>query len=244
MPKLRDYEPVVGTKVTNQILEEAAPLTNKHVVHISSAYAGGGVAGMLNSLVPLFNDIGIDTGWRFIIGTPDFFHVTKTFHNSLQGEKAHLTAMKKKLYQKTCEVNSSFTHIQRHDCVVIHDPQPLPFINFYRKSQPWIWRCHIDLSHPYKPVWNYLREFVAKYDRVVVSRPEFKQKLPVPQEIIHPSIDPLNAINKPLKDQTISKYLNKLNIRTDKPIISQISRFDKWKDPVGVIKAFEIIKKK
>jgi trehalose synthase len=244
MLHLKDYARVVGSKAINNILEEAKPLAGKHVVHVNSTSSGGGVAEILTSLVPLLNDSGIRTSWDVIVGSPDFFQATKSIHNALQGENVHFNGAKKRIYEKTNQLNASFMHISRHDCVIIHDPQPLPLIKFYRKGQPWIWRCHIDLTKPNASTWNYLKNFVLKYDATIVSKPTFKQHIPIPQEVIHPSIDPLSPKNKPISENIIRKYLNKFNISTHKPIISQISRFDKWKDPVGVIKAYELVKKK
>jgi trehalose synthase len=238
------YRDLVGDRAVNAIVEAAKPLSEKHIAHMNSAYYGGGVTEILSSMVPLMNDIGIYTGWRFLKGSPDFFIVTKKFHNALQGEKINFSAMKRRIYIDTNKTNASYTHVSEHDCVIVHDYQPLPMLSFYRKTQPWIWRCHVDLSKPYRPVWNYLKKFVVRYDSVVVSASQFKQKLPNPQHIIHPSIDPLTSKNIELGDRAISKYMKKFNIPTDKPIISQISRFDRWKDPTGVIDAFRLIRKK
>ncbi len=243
--KLEDYARIVGRKKIEEIQQEADPVVGKHIVHFNSTYYGGGVAEMLNSLIPLFNAVGIETGWRLIKGNPDFFHVTKSFHNALQGEKVNLTANKKNVYEETCELNSLFTHLESHDCVIVHDPQPLPIISFFKKTHPWIWRCHIDVSKPSKPVWDYLKQFIKSYDRVIVSKNSFMHKdLKIPQEVVNPSIDPLSTKNKRLPDKTITKYLHKFGIDENKPIISQVSRFDKWKDPVGVIKAYRLIKEK
>lgn len=244
MYKLKDFEEAVGANVIKQVEEEVSPLVGKHIVHLNSTYYGGGVAEMLTSLVPLFNDIGISTGWRLLKGNPDFFTITKKFHNALQGDRIHMTNLKKKIYEKMNRMNSKFTHISHHDCIIVHDPQPLPMIKNYRKTQPWMWRCHIDISRTNREVWNYLKQFVHKYDRVIVSKNTFKRsKLKVPQEVIYPSINPLSNKNKELSESDIKKYLKKFGIDRDKPIISQISRFDKWKDPIGVIKAYKKVKK-
>jgi len=202
------------------------------------------VAEILNSLVPLMNDIGIDAGWRTLHGNPDFFTITKKFHNALQGDSLNLTATKKRLYVQANEAFSTFTHID-HDCVIIHDAQPLPLIKFSRNRRPWIWRCHIDLSHPNSQLWDFLTSFILRYHLVVISSENYKRKgLPVEQRIIQPAIDPLTAKNKELSDRDISKYLKKFGIKTDKPIISQISRFDKWKDPEGVISIYKRVREK
>ena len=140
---LEDYRTIVGDTIISSIYRKARVLYGKHILHINSTYQGGGVAEMLQTLVPLMNDIGIDAGWRILHGNPDFFTVTKKFHNALQGERLNFTKMKRKLYAEANENFSIYTHIN-HDCVIVHDPQPLPLIKFYKKQQPWIWRCHID----------------------------------------------------------------------------------------------------
>jgi trehalose synthase len=241
---LKDYKDIVGEELIQNIYGEATPLDKKHVEHINSTYYGGGVAEILNSLTLLMNDVGIRTGWRLLKGHPDFFNVTKKFHNSLQGENIVLSENKKRIYMECNEINSIIMHIDFADCIIIHDPQPLPLINFYEKKQPWIWRGHIDLSNPNKVLWDYLKQFIEKYDAAIVSMEQYKQPdLQKPYHIIHPSIDPLTTKNRPIPDATIKKYLSKFGVDLDKPIISQVSRFDKWKDPLGVVKAFEIIKK-
>ena len=153
MRKLEDYIEIVGDDIISNIYRKARKLYTKHILHINSTYQGGGVSEMLISLVPLMDDIGIYAGWRILHGSPDFFTITKKFHNGLQGAKINLSEMKKRLYNQTNENFSTFTHID-HDCVIIHDPQPLPLIRFYRKCQPWIWRCHIDHTDPQKDLWN------------------------------------------------------------------------------------------
>ena len=241
---LKDYSSIVGEKLVDEIYEEAAPLEGKHVEHINSTFYGGGVAEILSSLTLLMNDVGIKTGWRLLKGHQDFFNVTKKFHNSLQGEDIILSEDKKKIYIECNEINSIIMHIHPLDAIIIHDPQPLPLINFYKKTQPWIWRCHIDLSSPNKILWNYLKQFIEKYDAVIVSMDQYKQKdLNKPYHIIPPSIDPLTAKNKFIPDSVVKRYLSKFGVDLDKPVISQVSRFDKWKDPLGVVKAFDIIKK-
>jgi len=241
---LDDYREIVGDEVISEIYRKARTLAGKHILHISSTYQGGGVAEMLNSLIPLMNDIGIDTGWRILHGNPDFFTITKKFHNALQGDTINLSKIKKRLYIECNENFSVFTHIA-HDCVIVHDPQPLPLIKFYKKRQPWIWRCHIDVSNPNREIWDYLKLFILRYDGVIFSDEKYKKRdLSMPQVIIHPSIDPLVPKNIELSPEIVMKYLKKYGIPTDKPIISQIARFDKWKDAEGVIKVFELVKEK
>jgi trehalose synthase len=244
MHGLEDYRKIVGDKVIGEIARKARGLYGKHILHINSTYQGGGVAEILNNLVPLMNDIGIDTGWRTLHGFPDFFEITKKFHNALQGESIHFTERKKRLYYQANGDFATYTHID-HDCVIIHDPQPLPLIKFYKKRQPWIWRCHVDLSNPNERLWEFLSSFMLRYDVVILSNKNYlKKDLPVEQVVIYPAIDPLSSKNMDIPESDIAKYLKKYGISTDKPLITQISRFDKWKDPGGVIKVFKLVKEK
>jgi trehalose synthase len=241
---LSSYAKIVGKQQIDEIQAEAKKLSGKHITCVNSTYQGGGVAEILNSLVPLFDQVGVDFGWRILHGTPDFFTITKKFHNALQGDSINLSQRKKDIYFETNRRFSTFTHLETHDLVIIHDPQPLPLISFYKKTQPWIFRCHIDISNPNKEVWEYLKGFIQKYDHFVVSLPEYKKDdLNMPQTIIHPAIDPVTAKNKPVSETKITKYLEKFGIDRKKPIISQVSRFDPWKDPIGVVKVFERVRK-
>jgi trehalose synthase len=244
MRSLDDYSEIVGDEVLSSIYRKARPLSGKHILHINSTYQGGGVAEILGSVVVLMNDIGIDVGWRILFGTPDFFAITKKFHNALQGGAINLTEIKKRLYIRASEDFSVFTHID-HDCVIIHDPQPLPLIKYYTKKQPWIWRCHVDLSTSNSALWDFLKKFILRYDMMVVSSEKYRRNdLPVEQRIIHPAIDPLSPKNMEISEGVVSKYLKKFGIPRDKPLITQISRFDRWKDPEGVIQVFKLVKKK
>lgn len=241
MKSIEAYRKVVPDEMLAEIYRKAKKLYTKHILHINSTFQGGGVAEMLSSLIPLMNSVGIETGWRVLHGSPDFFTITKKFHNALHGGALRLTSIKKDIYTKTNYNFSTFTHID-HDCVIVHDPQPLPLINFYRKHQPWIWRCHVDLSHPNKELWEYFKEFIIKYDLVIISHDNYRKKdLPVEQRVIYPAIDPLSPKNMDIKEETIKRFVKKFDIPTNKPIITQISRFDKWKDPEGVIDVFERI---
>jgi len=244
---LDKYQDIVGDHIIQKIRAEASSLSEKKMVHINSTYQGGGVAEILNSLVILLNDVGIETDWRILHGNLDFFTITKKFHNALQGDRINLSEKKKEIYYINNVNNAIFSHID-HDFVVVHDPQPLPIITCYKKRQPWVWRCHIDISTPMKEVWDYLKMFILKYDAMIISMEKFKPRdIPnrvMSQYIIRPSIDPLNLKNREIPSSTISKYLTKYGIDQKKPVITQISRFDKWKDPEGMIKIFKIIKRK
>lgn len=239
---LDDYRGVVDDGVLCEIFQKASTLSNKHILNINSTYQGGGVAEILHNLVVLINDAGIDMGWRILPGTPGFFSTTKRIHNALQGGEADEKMIHKEYYVENNEKFSKFTHID-HDCVVVHDPQPLPFIKFCEKRQPWVWRCHIDLSNPNSVIWDYLKTYIFRYDIMIVSDEKYMRKdLPIKQKIIRPSIDPLSAKNIDLSEDVIRDHLLQYDIPTDKPLVTQISRFDPWKDPEGVIEVFERVK--
>jgi len=244
MLRLEDFRTIVPDETLAEIYKRARGLYGKRIVHINSTYQGGGVAEILHSLVLLMNDVGISTGWRILHGSPDFFNITKKFHNALQGAKLNLSEQKKALYLQVNEQFSKFTHLH-HDCVIVHDPQPLPLIRSYKKTQPWIWRCHIDLSNPNRQLWDFLKGFLLKYDQIVISSEKYiKDDLPVDQRIMCPAINPLTLKNKELDEKTILKYIKKAGIPTDKPIITQVSRLDPWKDPEGVLDVFARVKEK
>ncbi|MBD3234530.1 MAG: glycosyltransferase [candidate division Zixibacteria bacterium] len=239
---IKDYESIVGAETVQRVLDKAEPLRDLHITHINSTYYGGGVAEVLSSFVILMNSVGIKTGWRVLQGSPDYFGITKKIHNALQGSDINLSDRKKEIYESTVLENSIRNHLD-HDIVIIHDPQPLPMINHYRKRGPWIWRCHIDLTDPNRELWNYLTRFVEKYDAVILSLEEYKKDLETPQLFFPPAINPFSIKNKDLSEQEIDDRMEHYKIPTDLPIITQISRFDKWKDPEGVIEAYKLIKK-
>ena len=243
MGRLSEYEKLAGRDALQEIYELADVLKDKHILCINSTSQGGGVAEILKSTVFMINTLGIRLGWRTLHGSSDFFTVTKNIHNALQGDRKMISRKDKDLYYKTNERFSVFTHID-HDMVIIHDPQPLPLIDFYRKTQPWIFRCHVDLSKPYPPVWNYLKKFVSKYDHIVVSKEDYKKRLKMKQSVIYPAIDPFTAKNMKLSKKAIAKNLRNSGIDTDRPLITQVSRFDRWKDPLGVIRVFENVRRR
>lgn len=244
MRNLGDYRGIVGDEVISRIYRKARGLYGKHFLQINSTYYGGGVAEILDSLVPLMNNVGIETDWRMLRGSPDLFTITKKFHNALQGDSIKLSERKKQLYIDVNEAFSTYCHIDQ-DCIIIHDPQPLPLIKFYRKSQPWIWRCHIDLTDPNSKLWEFLKGFILKYDMVIFSAEKYKKKdLPVEQRVIVPAINPLSLKNKELSEKDISKYVGRAGIPTDKPVITQVSRMDPWKDPEGLLEIFKRVKEK
>ena len=241
---LDDYLDIVGPGPINSIFSKACRLYNKRICHINATFLGGGVAEILGRLVPLMNEVGLSAEWQTIHGSPAFFDVTKRFHNALQGAPLHLSENKKNLY---LEVNEEFLRFTRldHDCIVVHDPQPLPLLRFHRKAQPWVWQCHIDISNPHKELWNFLQKFLIRYDMIIVSHERYRRKdLPVEQRVIHPAIDPLSLKNRDLPDRIIRKYARREHIPTDKPLITQVSRMDPWKDPEGVLEVYRRVREK
>ena len=242
MVSVEDYEAFVGTPTVERILEKAYRLRDLHVVHINSTYYGGGVAEILASLTLLMNGAGIKTGWRVIQGRPDFFSVTKKMHNALQGGEINLTDLKLAIYEEVAFENAMRLHLD-HDIIIVHDPQPLPLIRHFRKWAPWVWRCHVDLSAPNPSLWAYLSRFIEQYDAVVLSLPEYAQRLKTAQRFIMPAINPFSTTNKDLSDAEIDDRLKHYDMPTDLPLVVQVSRFDKWKDPQGVIDAFRIARK-
>ncbi len=239
---LEQFEPYIGAETADRIREKAYKLRDRHIAHVNSTYYGGGVAALLGSLTLLMNSVGIKTGWRVIQGSPDFFSITKKMHNALQGGTINISNRKKEIFEAVVEENATRNHLD-HDLVLIHDPQPLMMINHYTKKGPWIWRSHIDMSHPDEALWAYLRPTVEKYDAVVLSIKEYTRELNTPQVYIMPAIDPCSICNRELTEEEMQERLEHHEIPTDLPLVAQISRFDKWKDPKGVIEAFKIARK-
>ncbi len=240
---VEDYEPYIGGQAVERIYKKASRLKDIHVANINSTYYGGGVAELLSSKTLLMNSLGIKTGWRVIQGSPDFFSITKKMHNALQGADINLTKLKMEIYEEVIFENAIRNHFH-HDIIVVHDPQPLPMIRHYRKSGPWIWRCHVDLSEPNREMLNYLIPFIRAYDAVVLSLKEYRQKgFKTPQVFFLPAIDPFTIKNKEFTEKEVQERLRHYGIPTDLPLIVQISRFDRWKDPEGVIEAFKIARK-
>jgi trehalose synthase len=242
IPRLEDYEPYIGAPAVERILQKAERLRGFHVVHVNSTYYGGGVAELLGSLSLLMNQLGILAGWRIIQGSPDFFSITKKMHNALQGGSINLSQIKKAIYEHVVYENALRNHFDQ-DMVIVHDPQPLPLITHYKKRCPWVWTCHVDLSNPNPELWAYLRGFVERYDAVILSLKEYEKELRTPQVFFMPAIDPFSLKNREMEESEIDERLAHYGIPVDLPLVVQISRFDPWKDPKGVIEAFKIARK-
>ncbi len=240
---LEDYRPLVGEEVIGQLERLAERLGPKRLVHVNSTRTGGGVAEMLQRNVPLLNELGVETRWEVIQGDQTFFEVTKAFHNSLQGLKATYPPGGIEHYLDVNRENAK-RFAWDADTVVIHDPQPAFLIEHARRrARNWVWRCHIDISKPDRHIWSTLRKAVAQYDASVFSMPSFSQNLPHPQYLIYPSIDPLSQKNRELSPEEIQEVMDRLGVERDRPLVVQVSRFDSFKDPVGVIQAFRMVRK-
>jgi len=242
-PKLADYEPIIGKSQLDELRFVAQPLQGRRAKMVNSTAVGGGVAEMLNRLVPLLDELGVKTGWEVITGGNDFFDVTKGFHNALHGAPFVLTQQARDVFLSHTEQNRARMRFDE-DFVIIHDPQPAGLIASKSDSQAkWVWRCHIDLSHPNRDVWQFLQPMVERYDAAVFSSPAFARQLAIPQALFYPCIDPLSEKNKELDDSYIQEVCDNFGVDRSRPIVTQISRFDRLKDPLGVIQAYKMAKK-
>ncbi len=217
-------------------------LGGKSFLHVNSTKAGGGVAEILHRMIPILDELGIKARWEVIEGDDQFFDITKKIHNALQGNQEKIT---KKMWQHHFEVNKKnvdIMHLDDVDAALIHDPQPVPLIDF-KKSGRWIWRCHIDVSNPMKEVCNHLFRYCGKYDAAIFSVARFAKAMGIDEFIIPPSIDPISEKNMELSNTEIHATLESFGIPADRPMVLQVSRFDRFKDPTGVIKAFRIARK-
>ncbi|MGO8805654.1 MAG: glycosyltransferase [Candidatus Bathyarchaeia archaeon] len=243
--QLDDYKEIVGAEEIDSVRALAEKLAGKSVTHVNSTAFGGGVAEMLQNLVPIMKDVGLDVHWEVIKGSMDFFNVTKKIHNALQGMNLNLTDEEIRTYLEYNRMNSETT-ILNTDFVVVHDNQPAAMIQFLpEKKDRWIWRCHIDLSTPNTTVWSFLERFISRYDAAIFTSEKYVvPSVNVPKVFIRPpSIDPLADKNKEISESTILEILTKFGLKPDKPIITQVGRFDPWKDPLGVIDVYKLVKK-
>lgn len=240
---LSEYEPIVGGEVLDELRVLADSLRGRRLQNINSTSVGGGVAELLSRVVPLMRDLGIDASWEVMRGDEAFFQVTKEFHNALHGIRSRITKRMLEIYRETTELNGGLLPIG-DDVVVIHDPQPAGLIETRNgRGRRWLWRCHIDISHPSHRVWALLQPAVEKFDAAIFSMPEFARTLPIPQYMVPPSIDPLSDKNRELEMSLVESVVQKHAIDLERPILTQVSRFDRLKDPLGVIAAYRMIKR-
>lgn len=244
---LERYKKIVGPEIIYELHQMARTLKGIKILHVNSTKTGGGVAEILYTMTALTQALGIETHWEVIEGTPNFFECTKLFHNALQGNKQAI--INQDLLKEYIKVNIENAerlkpHLENADVVFIHDPQPAALIqSFPNRKNKWVWRCHIDASNPYRQVWNFLRNFVIQYDSSIFSLVDFVHPLPHPIYLIPPSIDPLAEKNIELSDEEVNSIYPRFGIDPDRPMILQVSRFDYFKDPLGVIESYRLAKK-
>ncbi len=248
--QLDDYREVIGEEAYQEIVELAKPLAGKRVLHLNATASGGGVAELLNTLVPLTNSVGLVADWGVMDGAPDFYQVTKTMHDSLQGAKTVWTDEMWSIWREYNEITARGMDVSNYDYIVVHDPQPAGVLSYVRDTQPssrtrWLWRCHIDLTDASREVWETIRPFVEQYDGLVFTLEEYvKDGLRGPEVFISPpGIDPLSPKNVKLNKKTRCEVLASAGIDPERPLIAQVSRFDPWKDPLGVIDVYREAKK-
>jgi len=241
---LQTYQPLIGEDAVRRILHKATQLRTMRVAHVSSTFYGGGVSEILTPLSLMMNASGIETDWHLIQGTPAFFGVTKKLHNALQGDEIELSDEERAIYEQVVFENATRLHLEDCDAVIVHDPQPLPLIQHIAAQRArWLWQCHVDLSSPCTPIWDYLSGFAKRYDAAIFSLPEYAKRMKADQRFITPAIDPFASKNAELGPEDISRILTRHRIPLDLPLVTQISRFDRWKDPIGVIDAFRKARK-
>ena len=246
MSLLEAYAAEAGEDALAQLRQLAAPLQGMRWVHVNSTRIGGGVAEILAKLVPLARELGIDAQWEVIAGDAWFYECTKKFHNGIQGHPVNISPELLEAYERVNAENAERLRpqLEAADFVFVHDPQPAPLLGLCpERSGRWVWRCHVDASHPHRPVWKYLRQHVGGYDASVFSLSAFAQRLPHPQYIVPPSIDPLSDKNRMLTEAEAAEVYSRFRLDPERPLITQISRFDRFKDPLGVIQAYALAKR-
>ncbi|MCR4442081.1 MAG: glycosyltransferase [Peptococcaceae bacterium] len=245
--KYLDYLPFLDRDSEIELTYYLDRFKDKKVCMVNSTAFGGGVAEILHSFVPLARDMGLHVDWWVLKGTQEFYAVTKDFHNCLQGKEGELPSWARDIYYKYNELNAAAMAKWDYDFIVVHDPQPAPLINFRTANDRarWIWRCHIDTSAPNHEYWDFLYQFVSRYDACVFTMPDFAKEGAQLNNLtfITPSIDPLSPKNIPLEEEEASGIISSFGVDANRPLIVQVSRFDPWKDPLGVIDVYKIVKK-
>lgn len=246
--RVGDYVESAGEEAVERLREAARPLAGARVLHVNTTAFGGGVAELLHTQVPLMNDLGLDTTWVLFEGSDEYFAVTKAVHNALQGAETPLTAEMRDTYMRRTRENAE-GFPEGFDFVFVHDPQPAALLPILEEKGPrsgrWLWRCHIDLSAPYRPVWEYFEPIVNRYDAAVFTAKEYIQPGVTRPKLafIPPSIDPLSPKNSSISEESSLEILAHFSIDPERPLVTQVSRFDPWKDPLGVIDAFRLARK-
>jgi trehalose synthase len=249
IPDLRradDYREAAGDEAVERLHEAAHPLKGARLIHVSSTSFGGGVAELMPTQVALLQDLGIDAEWQLIDGSEEFFNVTKLVHNGLQGMGVPWSESLETSYLDRMAANAERFE-EGADFVFVHDAQPVALLSFLeeweRRQGSWVWRCHIDLSHPMEQIWSFFAVHVARYDAAVFTLEDYVRPGLGPKvAVIPPSIDPLSPKNVWLDDEAVAEIVSAYGVDTSRPIVTQVSRFDPWKDPLGVIDAFRLAK--
>jgi trehalose synthase len=243
MFNINDYATIVGQGTIDELYLLAGRLQGKVIQHINSTAVGGGVAEILIRMIPLLKQLGVDARWDVIKGNEKFFAITKNMHNALHGAAVDITDEDLQFFLEVNQENAQEMAFSG-DIVFVHDPQPIGLVDKKKEiGRQWIWRCHIDFTEPDKRVFDFLKQYIEQYECAVFSAPAFSRALSIPQTLISPSIDPLSDKNKDLPGHIIDSVLARFNIDRDRPIVTQISRFDYLKDPVGVIEVYKQVKK-
>ncbi|MEO0127487.1 MAG: glycosyltransferase [candidate division WOR-3 bacterium] len=243
MPAIKDYIPIVGQGIIDELYLLAIRCKDKTIQNINSTSVGGGVAEILLRMIPLLRELGLDVRWDVIKGDEKFFTITKKMHNALHGVDVEITKTDIEYFLSINEMNAREINFYG-DIVFIHDPQPIAIVNKKREiGKKWLWRCHIDFTEPKENIINFLESYINQYDKAVFSAPSFARKLIIPQILISPSIDPLSDKNKELDFEIVSNVLERFQIDKNRPIVTQISRFDYLKDPIGVIEVYKKVKR-
>ncbi len=241
--RLADYEGVVGAEVLDELRVVAERVRGRRLQNVNSTAVGGGVAEILTRMVPLLRDLGVNATWDVIKGDDAFFDVTKALHNALHGKPVDLTEEMFQCYRDTTEANLRQMDVTG-DVVWVHDPQPAGLIARKEEAAGWVWRCHIDVSTPATDAWQFIAPYVERYDASIFSMPDFAQRLSIPQFMVAPSIDPLSDKNRELDRAFVESVLAKYGLDPERAILTQISRFDRLKDPLGVIAAYKLVKRR
>jgi len=245
IPKsIDDYIPIIGEDKVKRLKELAAPLQNKRVLHLNATAYGGGVAELLKTQVAIMQSLGLYVDWYVMRANPEFFDVTKLFHNTLQGHPGTISEDQKNIYLEGVK-NNARAIVESYDYVIVHDPQPLAILDYITApTGKWIWRCHIDTSEPNLDMWNFINPYIQNYDAVIFTLEEFVKEDADFKNLtfIPPSIDPLSPKNSEMSEEEVNNLMYSYNVDPDRPLITQVSRFDPWKDPLGIIDIYRNIK--
>jgi trehalose synthase len=243
MANIKDYSSIVGQAVIDELFLLADKLKGKVIQNVNSTAVGGGVAEILSRMINLLRQLGVDARWDVIKGDEKFFNITKKMHNALHGVDVEVSLKELMYFQEVNRQNAKEMDLCG-DILFIHDPQPIALVEQKETlGKKWVWRCHIDFTTPKEEVMAFLKLYIEKYDSAVFSAPAFARKLSIPQILISPSIDPLSDKNRELPQEVINSVLDRFGIDRTRPIVTQISRFDYLKDPIGVIEVYKRVKK-